>query len=436
VFNPGSNLTNANLSGANLMNADLSYVPLTGANLTDANLRGARFTGSSITADQLHSTANYQAHHLAGIKLEFTNLSGVNLVGQNLTGADFYSATLTGGNLSQANLANASFFAATLTGANFTGADVRGANFFRDDEFYGGTGITPSQLYSTASYQAHDLTGIDFYGNNLDGVNLAAQKLTNADFRGATLTGANLSGADARGAYFDYDPFTGANTNNLIQTGGHIAGLDLSAGASLDVRDYDGPSDFAAIVVDEHLAMDATGTLRLVFDAGPWDSTISFAAGIPATRGGTLDLTFAPGINIATQIGRTIDLFDWTGVTPTGTFNVTSPYTWNLSNLYTTGEVTLTGAPSLPGDFNHDGTVDAADYVVWRKNFSGDQTMYDAWRTNFGRTLSAGSGLVLPSTEPLSAAVPEPTAQLLLLLGAAPPLLGYRTSREKRGRIC
>ena len=36
--------------------------------------------------------------------------------------------------------------------------------------------------------------------------------------------------------------------------------------------------------------MDATGTLRLVFDADPWDSTISFAPGIPVARGGTLEL--------------------------------------------------------------------------------------------------------------------------------------------------
>ena len=43
-------------------------------------------------------------------------------------------------------------------------------------------GITPAQLYSTASYQAHDLTGIGLYGNNLAGVNLAGQNLTNADF--------------------------------------------------------------------------------------------------------------------------------------------------------------------------------------------------------------------------------------------------------------
>ena len=93
--------------------------------------------------------------------------------------------------------------------------------------------------------------------------------------------------------------------------------------------------------------MDATGTLRLVFDADPWDSTISFAPGIPVARGGTLELTFAPDVNLATQIGRTIDLFDWTGVTPTGAFTVSSPYTWNLSKLYTTGEVTLTAVPEF-----------------------------------------------------------------------------------------
>ena len=44
--------------------------------------------------------------------------------------------------------------------ANFTGADVRGA-VLRD-------GITSAQLYSTASYQAHDLTGIGLGNNDLD----------------------------------------------------------------------------------------------------------------------------------------------------------------------------------------------------------------------------------------------------------------------------
>src|SRR5262245_7110321 len=38
-------------------------------------------------------------------------------------------------------------------------------------------------------------------------------------------------------------------------------------------------------------------------------------------------------------------MFDWSGVNPTGTFTVDSPYIWDLSKLYTTGEVTLADVP-------------------------------------------------------------------------------------------
>ena|SRR5436190_12031163 len=72
---------------------------------------------------------------------------------------------------------------------------------------------------------------------------------------------------------------------------------------------------------------------------------VSFAPGIPVALGGTLELAFADDVNLASQVGRTLDLFDWTGVHPTGAFAVTSPYTWDLSKLYTTGEVTLTSVP-------------------------------------------------------------------------------------------
>jgi hypothetical protein len=91
--------------------------------------------------------------------------------------------------------------------------------------------------------------------------------------------------------------------------------------------------------------MDPGGTLRMVFEADAWDSTISFAPGIPVTLGGKLELTFAAEVNLASQVGRTFDLFDWTGVNPTGAFAVSSPYAWDLSNLYTTGQVTLTAIP-------------------------------------------------------------------------------------------
>jgi hypothetical protein len=70
----------------------------------------------------------------------------------------------------------------------------------------------------------------------------------------------------------------------------------------------------------------------------------------------------------------------------------------------------------IPGDFNNDGTVDAADYVVWRKT-DGTQAGYDSWRANFGRTVAAG-GSVAAATEPpvTTAAVPEPSAAVLVTL--------------------
>jgi hypothetical protein len=63
----------------------------------------------------------------------------------------------------------------------------------------------------------------------------------------------------------------------------------------------------------------------------------------------------------------------------------------------------------IPGDYNADGSVDAADYVTWRKDpaaFGGDPDGYNTWRTNFGRTSGAGAGLN-------AASVPEPASWLL-----------------------
>jgi hypothetical protein len=79
----------------------------------------------------------------------------------------------------------------------------------------------------------------------------------------------------------------------------------------------------------------------------------------------------------------------------------------------------------LLGDYNDDGTVNAADYTVWRNNLGapagtllndGDggvigQAQYATWKTNFGATLGSGSG----SFE--NAAVPEPSIATILVCG-------------------
>lgn len=80
----------------------------------------------------------------------------------------------------------------------------------------------------------------------------------------------------------------------------------------------------------------------------------------------------------------------------------------------------------LPGDFNHDHVVDAADYVVWRKDPSVGT--YEEWRANFGA--SGGSGLGDSSALSGRSSVPEPASLLLVAIG----VLTFGTARRKRER--
>jgi hypothetical protein len=75
-------------------------------------------------------------------------------------------------------------------------------------------------------------------------------------------------------------------------------------------------------------------------------------------------------------------------------------------------QIIETPSDALPGDFNENGKVDAADYVVWRKTI-GAADAYNLWRTNFDRT--AGSGAV--SSAQSLAAVPEPAAATIVAAG-------------------
>jgi len=84
--------------------------------------------------------------------------------------------------------------------------------------------------------------------------------------------------------------------------------------------------------------------------------------------------------------------------------------------------VTLGAMIGLPGDYNQNGVVDAADYVVWRKNPGGIYSPghYDIWRAHFGQT--AGSGALAAIRGPqsnLDRAIPEPAILALLVIGGA-----------------
>lgn len=120
-------------------------------------------------------------------------------------------------------------------------------------------------------------------------------------------------------------------------------------------------------------------------------------------------------------------------------------------------EIHITGAPpvallgaveyldAVPGDYNSDGTVTAADYVLWRDTRGNtgaglaadgdgneviDDNDYSYWRSRFG----AGSGTGVALGE--SAMVPEPRLQLWLLLSLVGLGVFQYRRRAERSRNC
>jgi hypothetical protein len=99
---------------------------------------------------------------------------------------------------------------------------------------------------------------------------------------------------------------------------------------------------------------------------------------------------------------------------------------WDLLEVHSQADLDegILASSSLDGDYNGDGRVDAADYVVWRAGGSPDDTQvgYNLWRTNFGR--GSGAGAVI-------SAVPEPGSLVLLLVSIAAIRAVMRDGRRR-----
>jgi prepilin-type processing-associated H-X9-DG protein len=131
----------------------------------------------------------------------------------------------------------------------------------------------------------------------------------------------------------------------------------------------------------------------------PLGSQTVLGSGGPLSGNGTLGTVY--------QSGDTLE---------TLTIPIDSSFTIPV-DATTTVDLTLTGqlyatAIVLSGDYNQNGVVDAADYVVWRNN-AGNVTDFNTWSSNFGKSysLAGGSGAVLTA----GAAVPEPSSAMLLV---------------------
>jgi autotransporter-associated beta strand protein len=149
------------------------------------------------------------------------------------------------------------------------------------------------------------------------------------------------------------------------------------------------------------LSVTSPDGLNQQFD-NEWDIHISTGAILDLKFSGTPDTIGALFIDGASQPEGV-----WGAVGSGAPF--TSPLITGTGRL----QVTQFIPPPLAGDFNDDGRVDSADFIVWRKS-GGTVGDYNDWRTNFGRTATgAGSGSSLGG----NSAVPEPSATVLVILG-------------------
>ncbi len=435
-----ADLAFARLTRSNLSHAGFGSANLEGADFTDANVRGASFTRyasvTTLSADQLYSTASYKDKNLAGINLSGNNLTGWSFIGQNLTSAYLGFTERRP--------------ATVLTSVDFSDAIVRETNFVRTTL----SGFTAAQLYSTGSYHAHDLRGINLQANDLTGWDFAGQNLTSANFdappggRGggrnssggfpdtSYLTDAILRFADTRSANLKDSQITSAaDTRNLIRPDGRILGFDLHPGETMRLWDYEGD---IPITIEESFAIDPVGVLRAVFEDEVWGSTIRFQPGLDVPLAGTLELMLDDSAlkNLA-LIGATYQVFDWTGVVPTGAFNLSVPQAgvaFDASALHETGQVTLTALPYVLGDLNGDGVFDAFDVAPFEAALADPAAFLAAnpgWLPdvvgdfNGDGVLDAFDVAALENQLANGASVPEPgTLGLVVLAG-----LGMRRRR-------
>jgi hypothetical protein len=208
------------------------------------------------------------------------------------------------------------------------------------------------------------------------------------------------------------------------------AGAFTGAGSVTFVGSY-APGDGSHVPFEGDVTFASSNTLHIDIGDGALDQ---LAIAGDATVGGALSITLLDGFMPA--LDDTFEILTAAGGIG-GTFAETNlpalggNLGWNLD--YGANSVTLAAVPGLPGDFNLDGAVDAADYVIWRKNIRAPEP-YEEWRGNFGASVAAAGSPAAASRggAPLDTAVPAPNTLTLLILGGL-AVCGRRRSTGSRG---
>jgi hypothetical protein len=223
---------------------------------------------------------------------------------------------------------------------------------------------------------------------------------------------------------FDENPTTASppTTHTLRNNVSYSGSTTVVAGNTADHNTFAGPAGSPAA-----LGVTAADFLSTAVPVTSWDNF--HPAGTGGDRSGTTTPVYATGAAVGPrQADGSLPAIDFLKLAPGSHLidagvNVGLPYNGLAPDVgwFESG----TPAPALPGDYDGDGVVDAADYVVWRTSNNTSATLpndvtpgsvddsdFAVWRSHFGTSLS-GSGV----GSNLST-VPEPSAAFSLALVA------------------
>jgi hypothetical protein len=244
-----------------------------------------------------------------------------------------------------------------------------------------------------------------------------------------TLWGASIGQltADGSGAIEVFIDDTGNGPNQRTW----YDGVTVSGGVTSAVGEK--------FTINGNLTLGAGSTLELDLGTPAQSDLLSITGNLIA--GGTLRVSLDNTV-IAPSEGNVFNLLDFASASGAfGALNLpslTPGLAWNTSRLLTAGELSVMASPGLPGDYNSNGIVDAADYTVWRDRLGQNVALpntdpsdtdnmvtsaeYNFWRSRFGATFGSGAGALSASQT-----APEPgTWALTMLAGCLLAAVGRR----------
>ena len=149
---------------------------------------------------------------------------------------------------------------------------------------------------------------------------------------------------------------------------------------------YGGFDSVAAATLNKLYVIDPTASYNVVKTVN-LSTSINTARDIALDASGNLFLSQFGGTGTA---GAAIDFIPAANVLNPSTLTDNSSIDWYTSTTlasFSGLDIGFGAAAGLTGDYNHDGKVNAADYVVWRDTGINPAAQgYTDWRANFGKT--------------------------------------------------